>query len=72
MVEKFYLLKYGLAVVLVFVGLKMVWLNDAFGGEFPIGWSLGILCGVLAMSVFGSILFRKGQGMNAAVTPPRL
>jgi tellurite resistance protein TerC len=72
MVEKFYLLKYGLAVVLIFVGLKMVWLNDAFGGEFPIGWSLGILCGVLAMSVFGSILFRKGQGMNAAVTPPRL
>jgi tellurite resistance protein TerC len=72
MVEKFYLLKYGLAVVLMFVGLKMVWLNDAFGGEFPIGWSLGILCGVLAVSVFGSIVFRKGQGMKAAVTPPQL
>src|ERR1044072_7298567 len=28
-VERFTLLKYGLAAVLVFVGLKMVWLNDA-------------------------------------------
>jgi tellurite resistance protein TerC len=32
-VERFALLKYGLALVLVFVGLKMVWLNDAFGGS---------------------------------------
>lgn len=37
-VERFHLLKYGLAIVLMFVGLKMVWLNDAFGGELPIGW----------------------------------
>jgi predicted tellurium resistance membrane protein TerC len=42
-VDKFYLLKYGLAVVLIFVGLKMVWLNDAFGGKFPITWSLGFI-----------------------------
>jgi tellurite resistance protein TerC len=42
-VDKFHLLKYGLAVVLVFVGLKMVWLNEAFGGKFPISWSLGFI-----------------------------
>jgi len=56
-VERFRLLKYGLAVVLTFVGLKMVWLNDAFGGEFPIGWSLAIICGVLAASILGSTFF---------------
>ena len=44
-IEKFTLLKYGLALVLIFVGLKMVWLNAAFGGKFPIGWSLGIIPG---------------------------
>ena len=55
-VERFHLLKYGLAIVLVFVGLKMVWLNDAFGGDFPIGWSLGIICGVLAVSILASTL----------------
>ena len=51
MIDKFHLLKYGLAVVLMFVGLKMVWLNDAFGGKFPISWSLGIITGVISLSV---------------------
>jgi tellurite resistance protein TerC len=57
--DKFHALKYGLAVVLIFVGLKMVWLNDAFGGKFPIGISLGIITGVLAVSIAISLLFPK-------------
>jgi tellurite resistance protein TerC len=55
-VDRFHLLRYGLAVVLVFVGLKMVWLDAAFGGKFPIGWSLGIIAVVLAGSVVASLL----------------
>ena len=39
-VERFHLLHYGLALVLVFVGLKMVWLDTWYGGKFPIGISL--------------------------------
>jgi tellurite resistance protein TerC len=54
-VERFHLLRYSLAAVLVFVGLKMLWLNDAFGGELPIGWSLGIICGALVLSILASI-----------------
>jgi tellurite resistance protein TerC len=50
-VNKFHLIQYGLAFVLVFVGLKMVWLNDAFGGKFPITWSLGIIVGAISISV---------------------
>ena len=50
-IEKFHLLRYGLAVVLVFVGLKMVWLDAWFGGKFPIGLSLAIIVSVLATSV---------------------
>ena len=49
--HKFRFLKYGLGVVLVFVGLKMVWLNEAFGGKFPISWSLGIIGAVLGATV---------------------
>ena len=49
--HKFRFLKYGLGVVLVFVGLKMVWLNAAFGGKFPISWSLGIIGVVLGATV---------------------
>ena len=58
-IGKFHLLKYGLAVVLVFVGLKMVWLNDLFGGKFPISLSLGIITTVIAVSVLLSLLFPK-------------
>ena len=58
-IDTFHLLKYGLGVVLVFVGLKMVWLNQAFGGHFPISWSLGIIVGVIGGSVVLSLLFPK-------------
>jgi tellurite resistance protein TerC len=63
-VERFALLKYGLALVLVFVGLKMVWLNDAFGGKFPIGWSLGIIGSVIAVSIVWSMLATRGATKN--------
>ena len=66
-VDKFHMLKFGLAVVLVFVGLKMVWLNQAFGGKFPITWSLAIIVGVIALSVVGSLVFpRRAAGHEPA------
>lgn len=56
--HKFHLLKYGLGVILAFVGLKMVWLNSLFPDhKFPIDWSLGIIAGVLALSVALSLAF---------------
>lgn len=50
-ITRFHLLKYGLAIILVFVGLKMVWLNDMYGGKFPISYSLGFISAVLAVTV---------------------
>ncbi len=58
-VGKFYLLKYGLSIVLVFVGLKMVWLNDLYGGKFPITWSLGFILTTIAISVVASLMFPR-------------
>ncbi|HEU0141669.1 MAG TPA: TerC family protein [Bryobacteraceae bacterium] len=55
-VNKFHMLQYGLAFVLVFVGLKMVWLNNWFGGKFPITVSLGIIAGAIGVSVVASLL----------------
>jgi tellurite resistance protein TerC len=60
-VERFTLLKYGLALVLVFVGLKMVWLNDLFGGKFPIQLSLGIIAGIIAVSIGVSLWYTRGK-----------
>jgi len=69
-VERFTLLKYGLAIVLVFVGLKMVWLNDLFGGKFPIGISLGIIGGVIALSIIVSLFrTRKKSGTGQESGP---
>ena len=56
-IGKFHLIKYGLAFVLTFVGLKMVWLNDAFDGKFPVTWSLAIIVTAIAASVVLSFLF---------------
>lgn len=65
-IERFHLLKYALALILIFVGLKMVWLNDAFGGKFPIEWSLGIiaalLVGAVALSLLRPAAARKSDG----------
>jgi tellurite resistance protein TerC len=55
-VQRFHLLHYGLALVLVFVGLKMVWLDAAAGGKLPIEWSLGIIAALLAGAVAASLL----------------
>lgn len=60
-IDKFYLLKYGLSVVLIFVGLKMVWLNDFYGGKFPISYSLGFILGVIGLSVVASLIFSKSK-----------
>ena len=55
-IERFALLKYALALILIFVGLKMVWLNEAFDGKFPIEWSLGIIAALLVGAVVASVL----------------
>jgi tellurite resistance protein TerC len=58
-VGKFHMLKYGLSLVLIFVGLKMVWLNPWYGGKFPITYSLGFIGTVIAASIFLSVLFPR-------------
>jgi tellurite resistance protein TerC len=69
-VEKFHLLRFGLAVILVFVGLKMVWLDGLYGGKFPIGASLAIIASVIAASIALSLLFpRRHAPEGAAVRP---
>jgi tellurite resistance protein TerC len=65
-IDKFHLLKYGLALVLIFVGLKMVWLNNLFGGKFPIVLSLSIISAVIAASMVLSLLFPKAQAESTS------
>lgn len=57
--DKFHLLHYGLGVVLVFIGLKMSWLDHAWEGKFPIPFSLGIIGSTIAAAVILSLLIPK-------------
>ena len=74
--DRFHILKHGLALVLAFVGLKMVWLDHLYGGRFPIGLSLGIISAVIAASILLSLAFPKGAAPARArgrqgITRPR-
>jgi tellurite resistance protein TerC len=55
-IDKFHYLKIGLAVVLLFVGVKMV-IADWY--KIPIGFSLAVIGGVLVMSVIASMIWPK-------------
>jgi tellurite resistance protein TerC len=60
--DRFIYIKYGLASVLVFVGLKMAWLNEYFGGKFPISWSLMIIGLLIGSSMFFSVIAVRRAG----------
>ena len=59
MMEVFHYLHYGLSLVLIFVGLKMI---AAHYLEIPTVLALGIVVGVLGMSVLASVIFPRKQG----------
>jgi tellurite resistance protein TerC len=54
--NKFHLLNYGLAVILVFIGTKMC-LIDIF--KIPVGISLGVVVGILAVTMLLSVRSSK-------------
>jgi tellurite resistance protein TerC len=65
-VDKFHLLHYGLAGVLVFVGAKMVYLNHLFEGKFPISLSLAVILVLIGGSVIASLLIPKKESSQEA------
>jgi len=56
LIPMFYYLHYGLAAILVFVGVKML-LVDLY--EIPIGIALGVIAGILALAIVTSILWPR-------------
>jgi tellurite resistance protein TerC len=64
-VTQFSLLKYGLAGVLVFIGLKMIWLNQWFDGHFPILWSLAIIITFIGGSIVASLIVDRRRSQQS-------
>jgi tellurite resistance protein TerC len=65
-IDRFYLLKYGLAVILTFVGVKML---GARFFEIDIVLSLGIILGVLAAAVVASMVWPRTPAPDAPAKP---
>jgi tellurite resistance protein TerC len=59
MAQRFHLLKYGLAAILVFIGVKML-LLDIY--KIPTGLALGVVGLILAASVVASLVTSKPAG----------
>lgn len=55
MADRFHLLGYGLAIIVAFVGVKML-IMDLY--KIPVPWMLGTVMGVLALSVAASLLLK--------------
>ncbi len=56
MIEVFHFLHYGLSLILIFIGVKMLASSYV---QVPIGIALGVVAGVLLVSVLLSLLFPK-------------
>ena len=67
MIGKFRFLHFGLAAVLLFVGAKMLG-SDLI--DVPIGLSLGVVAGLLAISVAVSLLFPSKDAKLPPLPPP--
>jgi tellurite resistance protein TerC len=59
LVHRFIYLKIGLAAILIWVGVKMA-LHDVW--KVPTTLSLGVIVGILAVTVIASLLATRGQG----------
>ena len=66
--ERFHLLSYGLAVVLVFIGTKML-LIDLY--KIPVAWSLGVTVAVLVATMVLSLVIapKAGGGHEGGAYP---
>ncbi len=66
MADRFHLLKYGLAIVLVFIGGKML---AAPWFHLPIQWSLAIVAVIIGLSVMASLILSKNADTTPGATP---
>lgn len=63
LMQLFHYLHYGLALVLIFIGVRMLIAEEVY--EVPIGITLGVVCAVLVGSVALSLLFPPGKGHSS-------
>lgn len=59
MVDKFRYLKYGLSLVLIFIGIKMIYNYPEWLPDIPTGWALGVTAILIFGSIFASMVHNR-------------
>lgn len=65
-IDRFYYLRAALAIILTFVGVKMV-ISEYY--KIPIVISLGVILGILALAIIASVIRARRLGPEADVVP---
>jgi tellurite resistance protein TerC len=63
LIVAFHHLSHGLAIILAFVGVKMI-IHDWY--VIPVGWALGVVVAVLTTTIISSIWSRKASERKAS------
>ena len=64
MVDKFRYLKYGLSLVLIFIGLKMIYNYPSWLPDIPTEWALGVTAVLIFGSIFASFIHNRIEGAS--------
>ena len=66
MVDKFRYLKYGLSLVLIFIGVKMIYNYPNWLTDIPTEWALGVTAILIFGSIFASLIHNRIDGGASA------
>ncbi|MBI4724195.1 MAG: DUF475 domain-containing protein, partial [Rhodomicrobium sp.] len=70
MIGRFHYLKFGLAMVLIFIGLKMVW-NYLPLPDIPTSWALVVTAVLIFGSIFASVIRTRQEGKEERASTPQ-
>ena len=68
--DRFIYFKQGLAGILFFIGCKMVWLDELYEGNFPMGLSLFAIACCLGGSILASVFFSLKNKKDSSLSDP--
>jgi tellurite resistance protein TerC len=64
MVDKFRYLKYGLSLVLIFIGIKMIYNYPSWLADIPTEWALAVTAILIFGSIFASLIHNRIEGAS--------
>ena len=71
MIDKFRYLKFGLSLVLIFIGIKMIYNYPDWLADIPNEWALGITALLIFGSIVASLIRSRRDGKEGRASTPR-